>query len=380
MRPMSVFVLTGAFLAAFLAPLGMHSASAQTMQASAHDATTANSDFSAQKKKKKVASQQYRYNRYGYRYSTDSAPVLSSSCVAPSFGYIGPPGYAGEYAWRRSIGQCVEDLGYGRWAALRFAIRSMMQTARFKTATMVAATVIWLVMPAAAQTQGKAGVRSTGTAASPSGVNAASKKKKRVVVRRPAAPALQCGDGADGSQPIRRSTRMAGLTSRRRASPARSISVTADGARATTITKTPTPHPKSKKPALSDRLFSFQASDALAAITRAWPSGPSAYPSRNSRTSNSSPSHRRSARSNWRSTRRLRAGSVRAGSRWCRRSAKRPRKLRWCRHTDHRRRCSRTCGLDCDGCRNRHRPHQRQPPCSKPPDADREHPRNLHQV
>ncbi len=30
-----------------------------------------------------------------------------------SFGFVG--GYPGEYAWRRSIGQMVCDLGYGRW-------------------------------------------------------------------------------------------------------------------------------------------------------------------------------------------------------------------------------------------------------------------------
>lgn len=35
--------------------------------------------------------------------------------IVPSFGYIGPPGYPGEYAWRKSIGQCVTDLGYGRF-------------------------------------------------------------------------------------------------------------------------------------------------------------------------------------------------------------------------------------------------------------------------
>ena len=51
-------------------------------------------------------------------YVTDSrSPYYLKPGVAPSFGYIGPPGYAGEYAWRKSIGQCVVDLGYGRWAA-----------------------------------------------------------------------------------------------------------------------------------------------------------------------------------------------------------------------------------------------------------------------
>lgn len=45
------------------------------------------------------------------------SPYYLRPGVRPSFGYIGPPGYAGEYAWRKSIGQCVEDLGYGRWSA-----------------------------------------------------------------------------------------------------------------------------------------------------------------------------------------------------------------------------------------------------------------------
>jgi hypothetical protein len=44
------------------------------------------------------------------------SPYYLRPGVKPSFGYIGPPGYAGEYAWRKSIGQCVEDLGYGRWS------------------------------------------------------------------------------------------------------------------------------------------------------------------------------------------------------------------------------------------------------------------------
>lgn len=114
MRSKLVFVLA----AALLVPLSTHSAFARTTQPDLRDTTTANTDLSAQKKKKKVVHQQYRTNSFGYRYSTDSrSPYYLRPGVAPSFGYIGPPGYAGEYAWRRSIGQCVEDLGYGRWAA-----------------------------------------------------------------------------------------------------------------------------------------------------------------------------------------------------------------------------------------------------------------------
>lgn len=61
-------------------------------------------------RKKKVV---YR----SYRDDPTRSPYYLRPGVAPSFGYIGPPGYAGEYAWRKSIGQCVVDLGYGRWAA-----------------------------------------------------------------------------------------------------------------------------------------------------------------------------------------------------------------------------------------------------------------------
>lgn len=73
------------------------------------------SDFSAVRKKKRQKT--YVYVRRN-AYVTDSrSPYYLRPGVRPSFGYIGPPGYAGEYAWRKSIGQCVEDLGYGRWAA-----------------------------------------------------------------------------------------------------------------------------------------------------------------------------------------------------------------------------------------------------------------------
>jgi hypothetical protein len=44
--------------------------------------------------------------------------------IVPSFGYVGPPGYPGEYAWRKSIGQCVSDLGYGRFESCDAAASS----------------------------------------------------------------------------------------------------------------------------------------------------------------------------------------------------------------------------------------------------------------
>jgi hypothetical protein len=88
--------------------------SAQTPSAQRMATPTHHSDLSAARKK---PTKTYVYvRRKGY--VTDSrSPYYLRPGVSPSFGYIGPPGYAGEYAWRRSIGQCVEDLGYGRWAA-----------------------------------------------------------------------------------------------------------------------------------------------------------------------------------------------------------------------------------------------------------------------
>lgn len=80
------------------------------------------SEVSAQKRpnKRKVSTHRHRYGyaRYPAYYGDPTrSPYYLRPGVAPSFGYVGPPGYAGEFAWRRSIGQCVEDLGYGRWAA-----------------------------------------------------------------------------------------------------------------------------------------------------------------------------------------------------------------------------------------------------------------------
>ena len=101
------------------------SATAVIQPAHASDARSASASDSAihsyvsAQKKKKASSRHYRPGPAGYpAYSSDPRSLYYlRPGVAPSFGYIGPPGYAGEYAWRRSLGQCVEDLGYGRWAA-----------------------------------------------------------------------------------------------------------------------------------------------------------------------------------------------------------------------------------------------------------------------
>lgn len=84
--------------------------------------STARSAIAMQHSDVSAASRKKRQKAYVHvrrkTYVTDSrSPYYLRPGVKPSFGYIGPPGYAGEYAWRKSIGQCVEDLGYGRWSA-----------------------------------------------------------------------------------------------------------------------------------------------------------------------------------------------------------------------------------------------------------------------
>ena len=111
------------FLAALLlitAPV-LQTAKAAQISNQAAAVTQQQTDVSAQKrvvKKKRVYSQHRARPRVQvYQGDPTRSPYYVRPGVAPSFGYVGPPGYAGEYAWRRSIGQCVEDLGYGRWAA-----------------------------------------------------------------------------------------------------------------------------------------------------------------------------------------------------------------------------------------------------------------------
>jgi hypothetical protein len=106
---MKCFALTAA--AAFT--LALAATAAPSHAATSEVSAGKPGEFSAAARKK-VSRKYYRK----YYYVTDSrSPYYLKPGVAPSFGYIGPPGYAGEYAWRRSIGQCVVDLGYGRWAA-----------------------------------------------------------------------------------------------------------------------------------------------------------------------------------------------------------------------------------------------------------------------
>jgi hypothetical protein len=65
-------------------------------------------DFSASRKKR-VHTPFYKYvDPY------TNEVIVGQRYLVPSSDFDGGY-YAGEYAWRRSLGQCVEDLGYGRW-------------------------------------------------------------------------------------------------------------------------------------------------------------------------------------------------------------------------------------------------------------------------
>jgi hypothetical protein len=91
-----------AILLAFLA-YNPASAIAQTTSTSgAQAAANAIGEFSSARKHR-------RYVRVYVRRDGYYNPVERNR----SFGFVG--GYPGEYAWRRSIGQTVCDLGYGRW-------------------------------------------------------------------------------------------------------------------------------------------------------------------------------------------------------------------------------------------------------------------------
>jgi hypothetical protein len=82
----------------------------QSWSANAASTTVASAQLS------EISSVRKKVRRKAYVVDSRS-PYYLRPGVKPSFGFIGPPGYAGEYAWRKSIGQCVEDLGYGRWSA-----------------------------------------------------------------------------------------------------------------------------------------------------------------------------------------------------------------------------------------------------------------------
>lgn len=92
------------------------SAPAATAESTATNASFASAasgpqDFSAARRYRPA--KVYVHRPYAY-----PGYMLGPYDAAPSFGFIGgPDGYPGEYAWRKSLGQCVRDLGYGRWKA-----------------------------------------------------------------------------------------------------------------------------------------------------------------------------------------------------------------------------------------------------------------------
>lgn len=96
-----------------LAPSAADPASAATDVSAVKQASSnVPQDISAARRHRRgkvyVARRTYAYPPY----------MLGPYDAAPSFGFIGgPDGYPGEYAWRKSLGQCVRDLGYGRWKA-----------------------------------------------------------------------------------------------------------------------------------------------------------------------------------------------------------------------------------------------------------------------
>ena len=94
-------VLTGLLAVATLVP-----AAAIAADKSAGVTASQVEEFSASKK---------RYWK-PYRVVDPFTGVITPYYVAPSNDFVGGyDGYPGEYAWRRSLGQCVHDLGYGRW-------------------------------------------------------------------------------------------------------------------------------------------------------------------------------------------------------------------------------------------------------------------------
>lgn len=72
----------------------------------AQTALTPSAQAAAKRADEASAARKHRRHVRVYRYYD---PVERNR----SFGFVG--GYPGEYAWRRSIGQTVCDLGYGRW-------------------------------------------------------------------------------------------------------------------------------------------------------------------------------------------------------------------------------------------------------------------------
>ena len=102
---MKILSVSCAILVALLA-YNPSSAVAQTAAGPRAQAAADTPDELSSARKHRKQRQHVRVYRYYDRYYD---PVERNR----SFGFVGQ--YPGEYAWRRSIGQTVCDLGYGRW-------------------------------------------------------------------------------------------------------------------------------------------------------------------------------------------------------------------------------------------------------------------------
>jgi hypothetical protein len=102
MKIASLTLATMIAAAAFISP-------ALASDKSAGLAASQTEEFSASKKR--VYSPFYKYVD---PYTGEVITKYRRDYLVPSSDFDGGY-YAGEYAWRKSIGQCVEDLGYGRF-------------------------------------------------------------------------------------------------------------------------------------------------------------------------------------------------------------------------------------------------------------------------
>jgi hypothetical protein len=100
--------IVSAVVIGFLAAAVLTPASAGTAEKGIGFTVPQNTEFSASKKYRRAYWPVYHADPYYRPYHH----------VVPSHDFIGgPDGYPGEYAARKSYGQCVLDLGYGRWRA-----------------------------------------------------------------------------------------------------------------------------------------------------------------------------------------------------------------------------------------------------------------------
>jgi hypothetical protein len=95
---------------ALAAVIAATSLTAPAFAAGKINASSQTEEFSSAKRKRGHAT----FYEYVDPYTGEIHSVYRPKYLVPSSDFDGGY-YAGEYAWRRSLGQCVEDLGYGRW-------------------------------------------------------------------------------------------------------------------------------------------------------------------------------------------------------------------------------------------------------------------------